>query len=1210
MTQVMGVRAARWISSLVVCGLVSVALHMSGTTSARAAMAQDRTSEQDKPSLRQVTVGVPQSFPPYYLLDEYGNPSGFAVDTMNEVAKRAGLLVTYRVKKNWGEIFKALRTGDIDIVPNLGITNRRKEYAAYTVPLETFHISIFVRDDTHDVKGLGDLSGRPVAVVATNAARRILKSRDDIQLRVFDNFTEALFALLSAEVDAFAFPEPVTWKLAREARVDKQIKVVGEPLKEIRRGMAVPKDKVELLAVLDRAVRDFVASPEYRKVYVAWFGKPDPYWTVARVAWTMGGLIAVLFLFMGWWRYRVGVRMIQVSQKSEKRLRGAIESLQEGFELFDADDRLVMINSRYQEIHPRAQEFLDKGMRFEDVMRANVAAGRMVEALGREEEFIRERLEQHRNPGPPILRQYNDGKWYIITETRTPEGGIAITLSDITELQAAKEAREKLSTAVENVPVGIALFDSDDRLVFFNNRYGELMEVVADILKPGVTFEEMIRTLVDRQPVKDARGREEEFIQERIKHHRNPTGPFDIRRENAWLMADEIRLSDGGIFTIVTDVTEQKRAEAAREEAEERFRDVAEAASDWFWEMGPDLRFTYHSERYFEITGFRPEEKIGTTRTRYVDPTDREADAEKWAAHLADLETHKPFKNFEFSFTSNTGRVCHARISGTPVFDADGGFLGYRGTGTDITERKRAEEALRESEERLRTIAANIPGNVYRRILHADGRLTWAYLSAGLRDILELDPDAAMERPEVLIETVHPEDRARWQDALRKSAETLEPYDLEFRRMTPSGKVVWLRSIARPHRRQNGDVVWDGVALDITEQKEAQAQLIRTSRLATLGEMASGIAHELNQPLSVVGMAAENSLISMEEGTFDTEFVRKKLQTIVGQRDRMAGIVNHMRLFSRRDTTAMELFDPVECVRGAVGLIAKQFQALGIELEEDLPAACRNVFGHPVQLEQVVLNLLNNARDAVRGAVESAGSGQGRPVPKVRISLVDDKGRKTVVISVADNGGGIPEEAVKRIFDPFFTTKKKGQGTGLGLSISYSIVDAMGGRLEAQNADGGVEFRISVPAAVDGSGAVDRRSREKKRKAGTRKRRSGLPRILVVDDEEGIAEELAEYLQLKGYDVATAGSGLEALELYRSRPADIVITDLLMPEMDGNELIRRLRRTDPDLPIMLVTGHTTFGDEKESVTEGASVVLKKPIDLSELLGTLSNMVRH
>jgi PAS domain S-box-containing protein len=446
----------------------------------------------------------------------------------------------------------------------------------------------------------------------------------------------------------------------------------------------------------------------------------------------------------------------------------------------------------------------------------------------------------------------------------------------------------------------------------------------------------------------------------------------------------------------------------------------------------------------------------------------------------------------------------------------------------------------------------------------------------------------------------------RHDQAVIESGEAMEGEEL----FTLEDGVHTFLTIKFPIRDQEEITGIGAIGTDITERKEAQAQLIQASKLATLGEMASGIAHEINQPLSVVGMAAENSLISMEEGTFDTEFVRRKLETIVGQKERMAGIINHMRLFSRRDTTAMEPFNPVESVRGAVGLIAKQFQASGVELEEDLPAACRDVFGHPVQLEQVVLNLLNNARDAVVGAIESAGSGQGRPAPMVRISLVDDKRGKTVVISVADNGGGIPIQTLGRIFDPFFTTKKEGHGTGLGLSISYSIIDAMGGSLQAQNADGGVEFRISVPAAVDGSGAVDRRSRKKERKAGTRKRRSGLPRVLVVDDEEGIAEELAEYLQVKGYDVATAGSGLEALELHRSRPADVVITDLFMPEMDGNELIRRLRRTDPDLPIMLVTGHTTFGDEKESVTEGASAVLKKPVSLRELSDTLSNMVRY
>ncbi|MCH8835622.1 MAG: response regulator [Proteobacteria bacterium] len=528
----------------------------------------------------------------------------------------------------------------------------------------------------------------------------------------------------------------------------------------------------------------------------------------------------------------------------------------------------------------------------------------------------------------------------------------------------------------------------------------------------------------------------------------------------------------------------------------------------------------------------------------------------------------------------------------------------------DLTERRHAEEALRESEERFRTMAANIPGNVYRRILHPDGRITWAHLSPGLRDLMELDPDAVMERPELLLDTLHPEDRALWHDALRKSAGTLEPFVLEYRRIRPSGTIVWLRSIARPHRRDNGDVVWDGVALDITEEKEAEARLVQASKLATLGEMASGIAHELNQPLSVVGMAAELSLMSMEEGEFDTEFVRKKLETIVGQKERMAGIVNHMRLFSRKDKAELESFDPLQSVSGAVRLIDKQFHASGIDLEEDLPVSSRHVSGHPAQLEQVVLNLLTNARDAVIGKMDGGGSGGRRIASKVRVSLVDDKRRKTVVISVSDNGGGISEPALERVFDPFFTTKTEGHGTGLGLSISYSIIDSMGGRLEARNVNGGATFQISLPVSTAGLGAGEGRPGGKKPQSRTAEPDSDLPRILVVDDEEAVVAEVAEYLRRKGYDVVTAGNGREALKVHRARPADLVITDLLMPGMGGNELIQRLRRSDPDLPIVVVTGHTTFGDDRDVVAEGASVVLKKPIVLRELTDSLKGLGRR
>ena len=774
----------------------------------------------------------------------------------------------------------------------------------------------------------------------------------------------------------------------------------------------------------------------------------------------------------------------------------------------------------------------------------------------------------------------------------------AVLLFTTKRTEGALRASERLMRdAVESISDGFALYDSEGRLVLFNTRYREGLSEISHILKAGVSFEEVVRALAECGLLHDSKGRVEDCVRDRLDLHRRLGTVTDQRfGDDHWVQINRYRTTSGGTVVIRTDITERKRSEEALRESEERFRRFVESTNVIVWEMDLSTwRFTYVSPPAVEILGYPMDDWYGENFwIDHIHPDDRAQALEYCTAATKRGEDH----DFEYRMIAADGRTVWLSDIVTVLSDADGP-KSLQGVMIDITERRRAEEILRESEERFRTLIDSSSQGilVHRnlRVLYANQSLVEMFGYDGADEILALESRDVMTAPE---------ERSRLL-GYHKARLRGEPasLDYEFVGLRKDGSRIWLENRSFRIEWEGGPAICTTL-FDITERKEAQAQLVQASKLATLGEMASGIAHELNQPLSVVGMAAELSLMSMEEGEFDTEFVRKKLETIVGQKGRMAGIVNHMRLFSRKDKAELESFDPLQSVSGAVRLVDKQFHASGIDLGEDLPVSSRHVSGHPSRLEQVVLNLLSNARDAVIGNMGGGNPGGRRIAPKVRVSLVDNKRRKTVVISVSDNGGGIPEPALERIFDPFFTTKTEGHGTGLGLSIGYSIIDSMGGRLEARNVNGGATFQISLPVSADGPGAGEGRPAGKKPQSRTAEPDPDLPRILVVDDEEAVAAEMAEYLRRKGYDVVTAGNAREALELHRSRPADIVITDLLMPGMGGNELIQRLRRSDPELPIVVVTGHTTFGDDRDAVAEGASVVLKKPIVLRELTESL------
>ncbi|MGD1806127.1 EAL domain-containing protein [Dapis sp. BLCC M126] len=284
-----------------------------------------------------ITVAMPRNFPPQYTVDENGKPVGFAIDVMEKIAATVGLKLIYKIEDNWQDVGKHLESGAVDLVPNMGITNKRKEKFAFTATVETFNVSIFVRQHHNHIQNIGDLNEHQVGVVKGNVAIDLLEKQPGIIIKIFDTPTQALLQLLAGEIDAFIYPEPVVWKLAKETRLDEKIKVVGKPLVEIKRAIAVRKDNTQLLATVNQAVESFVDSKEYQEIYIKWYGKPTPFWTNTLIFWTMSGLLLLTASLMVLWRYysllpfsrlqRVQAEIRQLNVQLEQQVQQPTEQL-------------------------------------------------------------------------------------------------------------------------------------------------------------------------------------------------------------------------------------------------------------------------------------------------------------------------------------------------------------------------------------------------------------------------------------------------------------------------------------------------------------------------------------------------------------------------------------------------------------------------------------------------------------------------------------------------------------------------------------------------------------------------------------------------------------------------------------------------------------------------------------------------------------------
>lgn len=452
------------------------------------ALAADTTKDSRAGSVTMVVrAGILDNFPPHYLTDKSsGKPAGFAIDIMNAVVKGAGLSVEYVGFPSWPKLNEALRLGKIDVIPNIGITKGRSEWARFTAPVETFPVSVFVRATNHDVTRVDDLTGKRVSVRKANVGVPLMQKRGDVDLLIHDTWEQALLALLSGESDAFVYPKNVLLRLVRNSHLEDQIRAIEPPLIEIKRAIGVRPDRPELFTRLDRAVRQLIPTPEYQKIFTKWYGTPKPLWTAERLSKVLAAVLFVALVaiaVIAIWRSRslarINTRLTHaISERevlaAELRLHDrAIEYSSNGIIITDAqadDDPIIYVNPAFERMTGfTKEEMIGRNARFLQNDDRNQPGVEKIRTALREQRPVQTVLRNYRKDGTSFWDELAISQVRDTDGTVTHHIGIQNDISDRMANEAAlRSNRTLLQTMIATSPDAILTIDPAGSIESFN----------------------------------------------------------------------------------------------------------------------------------------------------------------------------------------------------------------------------------------------------------------------------------------------------------------------------------------------------------------------------------------------------------------------------------------------------------------------------------------------------------------------------------------------------------------------------------------------------------------------------------------------------------------------------------------------------------------------------------------------------------------------
>ena len=774
--------------------------------------------------------------------------------------------------------------------------------------------------------------------------------------------------------------------------------------------------------------------------------------------------------------------------------------------------------------------------------------------------------------------------------------------------QAMRESAAKFRAVVENGHDGILFVDANATILYRSPSY-ELINGFRNEERLGQNGFETVHP-DDLERIKSAwrallqDPEHVERLNYRIRHKSGSWVSVDTAIQNL-LENPDVR----AIVVSTRDVTEREKVEHALREREAQYRLLAENVSDVIWVIDPEARaLRYVSPSVERLLGFSAAEIMR------LDPLST-VPAE-WAEFAVRVITERieAFRNGAREVF--TDEVQHARRDGRLVWvecrsrfavNEKTGRLEIYGVTRDISARKRAEEELELSQTKLQeatrhflAVAKCVPDMIWSMDL--EGRFT--YVSAAVERLYGYTVEEFLTLTRQ--DTSTPEQFERSSRIIQQELESAASPDydrsrivkLETERVRKDGTRFWAEVNTSLVWSDDGKPVgWTGISRDVTDRKHAEAererlwaQLAQAQKMESVGRLAGGVAHDFNNLLTVINGYSKNALTSMA----GTNPLREPMEEIHHAGERAAALTRQLLAFSRKQILQPQVLD-LNRIVGAMRSMLRRLMGEDVEVRF---TPCRETFAvmaDPHQLEQVVMNLAVNARDAMpAGGVLQIETRLEVRCDESATLAAHRQPRRYAVLDVSDTGSGMETATKERIFEPFFTTKEPGRGTGLGLSTVQGIVEQSGGFLQVETEKGkGSSFRIFLPALeVDAGNVVD---------VARKSTGGGKETILLVEDQHEVRKFVLRTLVSFGYDVLDAADGPEALAICVRDEVriDLLLTDLVMPQMNGRELAARVLAMRPGVGVLFMSGYTDDVVARHGISEGADFI-QKPFEPGEL----------